>query len=173
MQWVHFRSATISVPPRYALCSTAFISPHLPIILFYPQSENDSVDELEARIIGSKGCPFAGGVFKLKITVQPISRPMSCIHLRCCKEINQIIPIFIHNRFFLTYSFYPTFSTDACKKNGAVTRATTKSGVLNVYQTSMQPLCAPLTSQKLCTFFFFPFITYYLYMHTDPKAISV
>lgn len=72
------------------------------------------------------------------------------------QRINQIIPIFIHNRFFLTYSFYPTFSTDACKKNGAVTRATTQSGVLNVYQTSMQPLCAPLTSQKLCTFFFSP-----------------
>ena len=33
------------------------------------QPDGESLDELEARIIGSKGCPFAGGMFKLKITV--------------------------------------------------------------------------------------------------------
>eukprot|EP00729_Bicosta_minor_P007814 gene7814-2260_t len=44
-------------------------------------SENDSVDELEARIIGSKGCPFAGGVFKLKITI-PKRYPFEPPHIK-------------------------------------------------------------------------------------------
>jgi hypothetical protein len=36
---------------------------------WFVQAEGERTDELEARIIGVKDTPFAGGVFKLKISV--------------------------------------------------------------------------------------------------------
>ena len=56
------------------LCASSKLSVFLfPLFFIFSlspfQPDGESLDELEARIIGSKGCPFAGGMFKLKITV--------------------------------------------------------------------------------------------------------